>query len=62
MFKAGDRVYIDGSNEEGTVKHVHPHEVVVRVATAQGHEERTYAYEALRLDPTLKEASGFVDH
>ncbi|HLY03119.1 MAG TPA: hypothetical protein VKR56_11580 [Candidatus Cybelea sp.] len=62
MLKAGDRVYIDGTKEEGTVKEVHPHEVVVRVQTSQGHELRKYTYEELRLDPTLDEASGFVDH
>ncbi|MGA7356216.1 MAG: hypothetical protein WA431_15725 [Candidatus Cybelea sp.] len=62
MFKPGDRVYIDGSNEEGTVKDVHPHEVVVRVKLADGHEERKYAYEDLRLDPTLQEISKYYDH
>jgi hypothetical protein len=62
MLKAGDRVYIDGTAEEGTVKEVHPHEVVVRVKTTQGHEDRKYALEDLRLDPTMEEASGFIDH
>lgn len=62
MLKPGDRVYIDGSNEEGTVKDVHPHEVVVRVKLADGHEERKYAYEDLRRDPTLPEISKFYDH
>jgi hypothetical protein len=62
MLKPGDRVYIDGTKEEGTVKDVHPHEVVVRVAVADGHEERKYAHEDLRLDPTMKEASKFIDH
>jgi hypothetical protein len=62
MLKIGDRVFIDGTEEEGTVKHVHPHEVVVRVKTAQGHEERKYAHEDLRLDPTISEISDFVDH
>lgn len=62
MLKAGDRVYIDATNEEGTVKAVHPHEIVVRVAVSGGHEERTYAHEDLRLDPTLSEVSKFVDH
>jgi hypothetical protein len=62
MLKAGDRVYIDGTKEEGTVKDVHPHEVVVRVEVAGGHEERKYAHEDLRLDPTMKEASKFIDH
>ncbi|MGC1381909.1 MAG: hypothetical protein WA814_12905 [Candidatus Baltobacteraceae bacterium] len=62
MLKLGDRVFIDGTKEEGTVKEVHPHEVVVRVTTVQGHEDRKYAYEDLRLDPTMNEASRFVDH
>jgi hypothetical protein len=62
MLKAGDRVYIDGTKEEGTVKEVHPHEIIVRVKTTQGHEDRKYAVEDLRLDPTLGEASRFVDH
>ncbi|MGA8796789.1 MAG: hypothetical protein WB526_06955 [Candidatus Cybelea sp.] len=62
MLKAGDKVYIDGTKEEGIVKEVHPREVVVRVATPQGHETRKYTYEDLRLDPTMDEASGFIDH
>jgi hypothetical protein len=62
MLKAGDSVYIDGSNEEGTVKEVHPHEIIVRVKTLQGHEDRRFAHEDLRLDPTMKEASDFIDH
>ncbi len=62
MLKAGDRVYIDGTKEEGTVKEVHPHEIVVRVKVPGGHEERRYAHEDLRLDPTMDEASKFIDH
>jgi hypothetical protein len=62
MLKAGDRVYIDGTQEEGVVKDVHPHEIVVRVKVSGGHEERKYAQEDLRLDPTMNEASRFVDH
>jgi hypothetical protein len=62
MLKAGDKVFIDATSEEGTVKEVRRHEIVVRVKTVQGHEDRKYANEDLRLDPTMNEASGFVDH
>jgi hypothetical protein len=62
MLKIGDKVYIDGTHEEGTVKEVHPHEVLVRVKTADGHEDRKFANEALRRDPTMNEASNYVDH
>jgi hypothetical protein len=61
-LKAGDRVFIDGTKEEGMVKEVHPHEVVVRVNTPQGHEDRKYAHEDLRLDPTMDEVSRYIDH
>jgi len=62
MLKLGDRVYIDGTKEEGTVEEVHPHEILVRVKVPGGHEDRKYAHEDLRLDPTMSEASKFVDH
>jgi len=62
LFKLGDKVYIDGSNEVGTVKDVHPHEILVRVTVPGGHEERKYAHEDLRLNPTLDEVSKFYDH
>jgi hypothetical protein len=62
MLKVGDRVYIDGTKEEGTVKAVHPHEILVRVKVPGGHEDRKYAVEDLRLDPRLDEVSKFVDH
>lgn len=62
MLKAGDRVYIDGTQEEGSVKEVHAHEVLVRVKVPGGHEDRKYAHESLRIDPTMSEASGFIDH
>jgi hypothetical protein len=62
MLKPGDRVFIDGSQEEGTVKAVHPHEILVRVKVPGGHEDRKYAHEDLRLDPTLQEVSKFYDH
>ncbi len=62
MLKVGDHVYINGTQEEGTVKAIHPHEATVRVQVPGGHEERKYALESLRLDPTMKEATGFIDH
>lgn len=62
MLKAGDAVYIDGTNERGTVKEVHPHEILVRVKVPGGHEDRKYAHEDLHLDPTLQEVSKFYDH
>jgi len=62
MLKVGDKVYIDGTREEGIVKEVHPHEILVRVTVPGGHEDRKYAHEDLRLDPTMDEISKFVDH
>ena len=62
MLKVGDRVRIDASAEEGTVREVHPHEILVRVKVSGGHEDRKYAHEDLRLEPTLSEVSKFVDH
>jgi hypothetical protein len=62
MLKVGDRVWIDASEEEGTVREVHPHEILVRVRVSGGHEDRKYTQEDLRLDPTLSEVSDFVDH
>ena len=62
MLKPGDHVFINGTKERGTVKQVHPHEIVVRVDVPGGHEDRKYPHEALRLDPTLGEASKYVDH
>ncbi|MBV8244960.1 MAG: hypothetical protein JOZ38_03480 [Candidatus Eremiobacteraeota bacterium] len=61
MLKPGDKVYIDGTNEEGIVKKVRPHEVVVRIMTADGHEDRSYANEDLQLDPTMEEVSHYRD-
>ena len=62
MLHLGDHVYIDGTTQEGIVKEIHPHEALVRVTTAVGHEDRKYSLESLRLDPTMKEASEFIDH
>jgi hypothetical protein len=62
MLKPGDSVFIDATNEKGVVKDVHPHEILVRVSVSGGHEDRKYAHEDLRLDPTMKEVSNFYDH
>jgi hypothetical protein len=62
MLKVGDRVYIDGTKEEGTVREVHPHEILVRVQVSGGHEDRKYAHEDLRRDSTMDEVSKFIDH
>ncbi len=62
MLKSGDRVRIKATVDIGTVKDVHSHDIVVSVAVGNGHEERRHANESLQLDPTLNEASGFIDH
>jgi hypothetical protein len=62
MLKRGDKVYIDGTREEGIVREVTPHEITVRVEVTGGHEDRKYAHEDLRLDPKMDEASRFYDH
>jgi len=62
MLKVGDRVIIEGGPLAGTVKHVHPHEAVVEVEDGSGHLQRPYALESLRRDPTMDEASNFLDH
>jgi hypothetical protein len=62
MLKIGDLVRINATDEAGTVKQVHPHEIVLSVAVANGHEERRYARESVQLDPTMKEVSNFSDH
>lgn len=56
LLKPGDRVFIDGTHEEGTVTDVHPHEIVVRLKVPGGHEDRRFAHEDLRLDPILNDA------
>jgi hypothetical protein len=62
MLKPGDKVRLNGTSDEGTVREVHPHEAVVRIEVPGGHEDRRYPYESLRLDPTMDEVSHFVDH
>jgi hypothetical protein len=62
MIAAGDRVRIGETREIGTVTEVHPHEVLVRVRTATGSEVRRLAHGSVRLEPTIYEATGFIDH
>jgi hypothetical protein len=62
VLKVGDKVTVNGSETRGVVKEVMVHEVTVRIAVDGGHEDRRYAYGSLRLDPTMSEASGYVDH
>ncbi len=62
MLKVGDTVYINGTEDEGIVKAVHPHEALVSVKVSGGHEDRKYALESLRREPTMSEASNFSDH
>ncbi|MGZ3497178.1 MAG: hypothetical protein ACXVAM_06715 [Vulcanimicrobiaceae bacterium] len=62
MFKIGDRVFIDGTQEEGTVKDIHGRTIIVRVSTSDGHEERRYVAEDLRLDPHHSKPTHFRDN
>ena len=57
MLRPGDRVFIYGTGEQGVVKQVHTNDVVVRVRTAAGHDDRTYAHESLRLAPRPAESA-----
>jgi hypothetical protein len=62
MLRPGDRVYILGTGEEGVVKEVHTHDVVVRVLVPDGHDERKYSHENLRFAPLMREASFSFTH
>ncbi len=62
LLKAGDHVSIPGENREGVVTGVTPHEVTVQVLVNGAPEHRRYAHEALKLEPTMSEASNFIDH
>ena len=62
MLRPGDHVYIDGSGEEGVVKEVHTHEVIVQVQVAGGHDERKYAHDSLRFAPRTAEKAYFFAH
>jgi hypothetical protein len=55
MLRPGDRVYINGTFEQGVVAVVHTHDVVVRVAVPGGHDERRYSHESLRFAPMMRE-------
>jgi hypothetical protein len=43
MLRIGDRVYIDGTKLEGTIKEVHPHGVIVHVEVPGGRATSTGA-------------------
>ncbi len=57
VLKIGDRVFIDGTQEEGTVKDVHGRTIIVKV----GNEERRYVPEDLRLDVDHSKPTHFRD-
>jgi len=64
MLLPGDRVYIDGvfennAFEQGIVKEVYAHDVLVHVQTDTGYDERRYAHECLGFAPTLRRNSRF---
>jgi hypothetical protein len=62
VLTAGDRVRIGETGDFGRVTAVHPHEVLVRISTLDGTEVRRYPHESVRLEPTMDEATGFIDH
>jgi hypothetical protein len=62
MLRPGDRVFIDGTFEEGVVKEVHTHNVIVRVLVMGGHEDRSYSHESLRFAPLMTEPSFIYAH
>jgi hypothetical protein len=62
LFKIGDQVRIPGENFSGTVSELGRHEVTVRILVDGEVEHRRYAHEALELEPTMKEATNFIDH
>lgn len=59
MLKIGDRVFIDGTQEEGTVKAIHGHTIIVKVEASN--EERRYVAEDLRLDADHSKPTHFRD-
>ncbi len=62
LLKVGDHVAIPGDQLEGVVSEVGRHEITVRVVVNGRTEHRPYAREALHLEPTMNEASEFIDH
>jgi ribosomal protein S17 len=61
-LKLGDRVRIPGESLEGTVTDVHPHAITVKVVIDGETVHKKYAHESLVREPTMDEASKFVDH
>jgi hypothetical protein len=62
MLRRGDRVYIEGTFEEGIVKEVHTHNVIVRVLVTGGVDDRSYSHESLRFAPLMTEPSLLFAH
>ena len=61
-LKLGDHVRIPAENVVGTVTDVKPHVVTVKVTIDGVTEHRKYAHESLVREPTMDEASHYVDH
>lgn len=61
LLKAGDRVRIPGEDLHGVVTEVGRHDIEVRVDADGRTEHRRYSHEALVLEPTMAEASTYVD-
>ncbi|MGB8267359.1 MAG: hypothetical protein WCE44_13590 [Candidatus Velthaea sp.] len=62
LLKIGDHVLIPGEDLAGVVSDVARHEITVHVLVDGQTQHRKYAREALDLEPTMGEASRFIDH
>jgi hypothetical protein len=61
-LKLGDHVRIPADDVVGTVTDVHPHDVTVKVTIDGETVHRKYAYESVVREPTMEEASHYIDH
>jgi len=63
MFKVDDKVYLDETDDEGTIKEIHPHEAIASVKVPGGQEDRkNMLMRVFASIPTMKEESDFIDH